>query len=199
MNYRPSGAIRALASLIAASGLLLAHTAQAQSDPNIVIAQNTQPEASAPAATDGRNADTWLRDGDRVYVGFSPYTEHFRHNPEYAKHTYLVDLGIQSQYDKVWGSDATLFGLAIFKNSYGQPSQYIYWGQQWDIKPWLYAKVTAGLLHGYKGKYKTNIPFNDLGVAPAIIPSVGLRYGNFRVEGVVLGFSALMFNVGYTF
>ena len=199
MNYRPSGAIRALASLIAASGLLLAHTAQAQSDPNIVIAQNTQPEASAPAATDGRNADTWLRDGDRVYVGFSPYTEHFRHNPEYAKHTYLVDLGIQSQYDKVWGSDATLFGLAIFKNSYGQPSQYIYWGQQWDIKPWLYAKVTAGLLHGYKGKYKSNIPFNDLGVAPAIIPSVGLRYGNFRVEGVVLGFSALMFNVGYTF
>lgn len=199
MNYRPSGAIRALASLIAASGLLLAHTAQAQSDPNIVIAQNTQPAASAPAATDGRNADTWLRDGDRVYVGFSPYTEHFRHNPEYAKHTYLVDLGIQSQYDKVWGSDATLFGLAIFKNSYGQPSQYIYWGQQWDIKPWLYAKVTAGLLHGYKGKYKSNIPFNDLGVAPAIIPSVGLRYGNFRVEGVVLGFSALMFNVGYTF
>ena len=130
---------------------------------------------------------------------FSPYTEHFRHNPEYARHTYLVDLGIQSNYDRVWGADATLFGLAIFKNSYGQPSQYIYWGQQWDIKPWLYAKVTAGLLHGYKGKYKTNIPFNDLGVAPAIIPSVGLRYGNFRVEGVVLGFSALMFNVGYTF
>lgn len=200
MNFRPSGAARALAATIAVSGLLFVHAAQAQSDPNIVIAQNTQAApAGAATSADGRNADTWLRDGDRIYVGFSPYTEHFRNNPEYAKHTYLVDLGIQSQYDKVWGSDATLFGLAIFKNSYGQPSQYIYWGQQWDIKPWLYAKVTAGLLHGYKGKYKTNIPFNDLGVAPAIIPSVGLRYGNFRVEGVVLGFSALMFNVGYTF
>ncbi len=199
MNFRPSGAARALAATIAVSGLLFVHAAQAQSDPNIVIAQNTQAAPAGVASADGRNADTWLRDGDRIYVGFSPYTEHFRNNPEYAKHTYLVDLGIQSQYDKVWGSDATLFGLAIFKNSYGQPSQYIYWGQQWDIKPWLYAKVTAGLLHGYKGKYKTNIPFNDLGVAPAIIPSVGLRYGNFRVEGVVLGFSALMFNVGYTF
>ncbi len=199
MNFRPSGAARALVPLVAAAGLPFAGAALAQSDPNIVIAQNTQAAPAASAAADGRNADTWLRDGDRIYVGFSPYTEHFRHNPEYARHTYLVDLGIQSNYDRVWGADATLFGLAIFKNSYGQPSQYIYWGQQWDIKPWLYAKVTAGLLHGYKGKYKTNIPFNDLGVAPAIIPSVGLRYGNFRVEGVVLGFSALMFNVGYTF
>ena len=50
-----------------------------------------------------------------------------------------------------------------------------------------------------KANYKNNIPFNGAGVAPAIIPSVGLRYGNFRVEGIVLGFSALMFNVGYTF
>lgn len=158
------------------------------------------PAASATAATtDGRNADTWLRDGDRIYLAYSPYTEHFRNNPEYTKHTYLVDAGIQSKYDRVWGADRTLFGLAIFKNSYGQPSQYIYWGQEWDIKPWLYAKVTAGLLHGYKGKYKSNIPFNDLGVAPAIVPAIGVRYGDFRAEGVVLGFSALMFTVGYTF
>lgn len=155
--------------------------------------------ASAAPSADGRSAETWLRDGDRISIAFSPYTEHFRNNPEYAKHSYLVDLGIESKYDRVWGSDATLFGLAIFKNSYGQPSQYVYWGQQWDVKPWFYTKVTAGLLHGYKGKYKNNIPFNDLGVAPAIIPSVGFRYGNARVEAVVLGFSALMVTVGYRF
>ena len=102
MNFRPSGAARALAATIAVSGLLFVHAAQAQSDPNIVIAQNTQAAPpGAAASADGRNADTWLRDGDRIYVGFSPYTEHFRNNPEYAKHTYLVDLGIQSQYDKV--------------------------------------------------------------------------------------------------
>ena len=39
MNFRPSGAARALATMIAASGLLFVHAAQAQSDPNIVIAQ----------------------------------------------------------------------------------------------------------------------------------------------------------------
>ena len=55
------------------------------------------------------------------------------------------------------------------------------------------------MLHGYKGKYKNNIPFNGLGTAPGIIPAVGVRYGNFRVEGVVLGFSALMVTAGYTF
>ena len=201
MNLRNVPGARSLVVVTATAASFAVGIAAAQSDPNILLAQNTQaaPAGTAPAPASGRNADTWLRDGDRIYVGFSPYTEHFRNNPEYAKHTYLVDLGIQSKYDRVWGSDATLFGLAVFKNSYGQPSQYIYWGQQWDIKPWLYAKVTAGLLHGYKGKYKNNIPFNGAGVAPAIIPSVGLRYGNFRVEGIVLGFSALMFNVGYTF
>ena len=201
MNLRNVPGARSLVVVTATAASFAVGIAAAQSDPNILLAQNTQaaPAGAAPAPASGRNADTWLRDGDRIYVGFSPYTEHFRHNPEYTKHTYLVDLGIQSNYDRVWGSDATLFGLALFKNSYGQPSQYIYWGQQWDIKPWLYAKVTAGLLHGYKGKYKNNIPFNGAGVAPAIIPSVGLRYGNFRVEGIVLGFSALMFNVGYTF
>ncbi|MCZ2135679.1 MAG: hypothetical protein LC098_09665 [Burkholderiales bacterium] len=196
MTPRRRGAYVALACAAAFAGATSSH---AQSDPNIVLARNTQPGATGLADANGRSADTWLRDGDRVYVAFSPYTEHFRHNPEYTKHSYLVDLGIQSQYDKVWGSDATLFGLAVFKNSYGQPSQYIYWGQQWDIKPWLYAKVTAGLLHGYKGKYKNNIPFNRAGVAPGIIPSLGVRYGNFHAEGIVLGFSALMFTVGYTF
>ena len=155
--------------------------------------------AMSATAGDGRNADTWLRDGDRFYLSYSPYTEHFRNNPEYAKHTHLVDLGIESKYDTVWGADRTLFGLSVFKNSYGQPSQWLYWGQRWDVNSWLYARVTAGLLHGYKGKYKNNIPLNSAGVAPGIIPALGVQYGDVRAEMVLLGFSALMFTVGYRF
>ena len=155
--------------------------------------------ALAAKSSDGRNADTWLRDGDRFYVAYSPYTEHFRNNPEYAKHTHLVDVGIESKYDAVWGADRTLFGLTVFKNSYGQPSQYLYWGQRWDVTPWLYARVTAGLLHGYKGKYKNNIPFNGAGVAPGIVPTVGVQWGDARAEIALLGFSALLFTVGYRF
>ena len=165
----------------------------------LVLGVAASASAQGTANPDGRNADTWLRDGDRLTIAFSPYTEHFRNNPEYTKHSYLVDLGIESKYDTVWGADKTLFGLAVFKNSFGQPSQYIYWGQKWDFKPWLYAKVIAGLLHGYKGKYKNNIPFNGLGVAPGIIPAVGVQFGDVRAELITLGFSAVMVTVGYLF
>ena len=165
----------------------------------LVLGVAASASAQGTASPDGRNADTWLRDGDRLTIAFSPYTEHFRNNPEYTKHSYLLDLGIESKYDTVWGADKTLFGLAVFKNSFGQPSQYIYWGQKWDVKPWLYAKVTAGLLHGYKGKYKNNIPFNGLGVAPGIIPAVGVQFGDVRAELITLGFSAVMVTVGYRF
>lgn len=184
-----------------AAAALCATTLFAQNAPAPTPTVSAQPVAApaAPASADGRNADTWLRDGDRIYFSYSPYVEHFRNNPEYVDRTHLVDLGIETKYDTVWGADRTLFGVSVFKNSYGQPSQYLYWGQKWDMKPWLYAKVTAGLLHGYKGKYKNNIPFNDLGVAPAIIPAIGVQYKDVRAEAIVLGFSALMFTVGYRF
>ena len=51
MNFRPSGASRALAATIAVSGLLFVHAAQAQSNPNIVIAQNTQAAPPGAAAS----------------------------------------------------------------------------------------------------------------------------------------------------
>ena len=115
MNFRPSGAARALATMIAVSGLLFVHAAQAQSNPNIVIAQNTQAAPRRSPRPMGAMPIRGCVTGTAFMSGSAPYTEHFRNNPEYAKHTYLVDLGIQSQYDKVWGSDATLFGLAIFQ------------------------------------------------------------------------------------
>ena len=88
-------------------------------------------------------------------------TEHFRNNPNTPSTHLSGRPGIQSQYDKVWGSDATLFGLAIFKNSYGQPSQYIYWGQQWDIKPGCMPRSPPVCCMATRANYKTNIPFND--------------------------------------
>jgi hypothetical protein len=54
-------------------------------------------------------------------------------------------------------------------------------------------------LHGYKGKYRDKIPFNKLGIAPAILPTLGARYKDFSVEAIILGNSALMIGVGYTF
>ena len=153
----------------------------------------------ADAVKDGRSADTWLRDGDEIFLQYAPKTIHFHPSPNHAKWTHLLNAEIRSKYDRVWGADQTLFGVALFDNSFGQFSQYVYWGQKWDLHPNFYAKVTAGLLHGYRGKYRDKIPFNRAEIAPAIIPSLGVRYGNLSIEGILLGGSAAQFAIGYSF
>lgn len=153
----------------------------------------------ADAVKDGRSADTWLRDGDEIFLQYAPKTIHFHPSPNHAKWTHLLNAEIRSKYDRVWGADQTLFGVALFDNSFGQFSQYVYWGQIWDLHPNFYAKVTAGLLHGYRGKYRDKIPFNRAEIAPAIIPSLGVRYGNLSIEGILLGGSAAQFAIGYSF
>lgn len=168
----------------------IAATTFAQSSSTMSVA--TTPEAA-------KSPDTWLRDGDRIFAQYSVYTRHRSFNPEHVDRNHMINLQIQSNYDRVWGADKTLFGLAVFKNSFGQPSQYLYWGQKWDFGDYFYAKVSAGLLHGYKGKYKEKIPFNKYGVAPGILPTLGVQYKGFSLEAMFLGNSAIMAAVGYTF
>jgi hypothetical protein len=163
-----------------------------------LFAQST-PATQTAAQSEVRNAETWLRDGDRIFVQYGVYNTHFNPKPDHVNENHKVTIQILSNYDRVWGADKTLIGLSVLKNSFGQPTQYLYWGQQWDLGEHVYAKVTAGLIHGYKGKYRDKIPFNKLGIAPAIVPSIGLRYRDFSVEGILLGASAFMVGVGYTF
>jgi len=98
----------------------------------------------------------------------SPYTKHWSHNPE---HKTVVLVAMDSHL-----KGGRFCGLALFTNSFGQESAYAYVGQQWDGlfgNPKLFTKVSAGLLYGYRGQYKNKIPLNNLGIAPAIIPSLG--------------------------
>lgn len=163
------------------------------------------PTGTLPATTVGMpqpklDGDRWWREGDRLFVGYSLYTWHRTNNPEHVSRNHLVTLEIHSDFDRVWGADKTLFGVSTFRNSFGQQSAYIYWGQRWELNDWFYAKVTAGPLWGYRGKYRDKIPFNKFGVAPAIIPSVGIKLGReASAEAILLGFNAIMFAVGYRF
>lgn len=98
----------------------------------------------------------------------SPYTHHWTNNPEHKQ----VMLGALDSHV----SGGRFCGLALFTNSFGQGSAYAYVGQQWDGllgNPKLFTKVSAGFLYGYRGEYKDKIPFNQAGIAPAIIPSLG--------------------------
>ena len=188
--FQRIAAIAGFAGFVAA---LATGTAIAQTSPAAPMG------ALSATPADGRTADTWLRDGDSFAVQYGFYTKHRSYSPEHVDRNQLVNLEILSNYDRVWGADKTLFGVSFFKNSFGQPSQWLYWGQQWDFNPYVYAKVTAGLLHGYKGKYRDKLPFNKAGVAPGIIPALGLRYKGVTFETILLGTNALMFAVGYQF
>jgi len=98
----------------------------------------------------------------------SPYTHHWSYSPEHKQ----VMLGALDSHV----SGGRFCGMALFTNSFGQGSTYVYVGQQWDGiwgNPQLFTKVSAGLLYGYRGAYKDKIPFNQAGIAPAIIPSLG--------------------------
>ena len=128
-------------------------------------------------------------------VMFSPYTYHFSNNPE---HKHVVLLAVDSQLP-----GNRLCGISFFSNSFGQPSVYVYAGQQFNNLlgvPNLFAKVTAGLMYGYVAPYENKVPLNYNGFNPAIIPSIGYKLtAHDSVQVKILGNAALMFSYGRQF
>jgi hypothetical protein len=99
----------------------------------------------------------------------SPYTRHF--NPE-PTHRPVFLVGIEREHP-----NAKLDGVVLFRNSFGQPSIYVYpfggvYKSIFGIDK-LSFKWTGGLIYGYKGEFKDEIA-NYKGIAPAIVP--GLTY-----------------------
>jgi len=131
---------------------------------------------------------------DRWYIFTSLYTKHFEPDPDHVNHQKL--LGIEAQMTNNW-----LFGFASFDNSFGQRSEYLYAGYQWALfhsKFWHF-KLTGGLLYGYKEPHEDKIPLNGLGVAPAIVPTLGFRYKFFVTEVNLLGNAAVTVTAGISF
>jgi len=54
-------------------------------------------------------------------------------------------------------------------------------------------------LHGYKEPYDDKIPLNQLGVAPAIVPTLGFQYKFFVAEANLGGLAALTITAGIAF
>ena len=121
-------------------------------------------------------------------VMFSPYTMHFSFDSE---HKPVVALGVQREEPAgiVWGG-------AIFDNSFGQPSAYVFGGKRlYDWSPWkpLYGEVTAGLLYGYTGQYRNKVPLNYKGFSPGVVAGIGWQFTP-TIAGQInlLGTSAVM-------
>lgn len=134
-------------------------------------------------------------DDKRWLIQTSVYTKHFSPRPEHNNDQDLIGLEYTLNPDEDFR-----VGGATFLNSYGQRSTYAYMGWRFDHDTWpVYAKLTAGLLHGYRGEYQDNIPLNRYGVAPAILPSVGVQVGFYSGELVVFGGAGMMINTGVNF
>jgi hypothetical protein len=128
-------------------------------------------------------------------LSLSPYTHHWRHSPD---HKPVVLAALERRV-----AQNRFCGVALFRNSFGQPSTYVYVGKQWDgvlDNPKLFTKVSAGLIYGYKGQYQHKIPFNDYGIAPAVIPSMGWHISPTEsAQVMVLGTAGLLFAYGRSF
>lgn len=144
---------------------------------------------SGVAAAEDSNGDGkgfWL-------VQTSLYTQHFSPDPEHNNRQDLLGL----EYNEASGM---VYGGATFRNSFGQRSFYGYAGKRFDSRAYpVYFKITGGLLKGYRGEYRDKIPLNRLGIAPVIIPGVGVQMGLVNAEAILLGASAAMLNVGIRF
>ncbi|HSH48096.1 MAG TPA: hypothetical protein VK991_05870 [Halomonas sp.] len=134
---------------------------------------------------------------DHVLVQTSLYTTHYSPDPEHNNQQDLISVELHNA--RRW-----LAGAAWFKNSFNQPSWYWYVGREFPL--WepieeltFRAKLSAGLLRGYQGEYRDKIPFNRAGVAPAALPSVGLRYKRLESDLILYGTAGMMVTVGLRF
>nr|WP_298411593.1 hypothetical protein [uncultured Halomonas sp.] len=134
---------------------------------------------------------------DHGLVQTSLFTEHFRSSSEYDEDQNLI--GIELHNPQRWFG-----GVAWFKNSFDQPTWYFYGGREiplWQLSHGINvrAKLSAGLLRGYDGDKRDNIPLNHLGIAPAILPTIGLRWKRLEGDLIVFGTAGMMFTGGLRF
>ena len=152
-----------------------------------VGAQNKPADAPSPPTATAKI--------ERFYVQTSLYTKHYHYDARHNDRQTLI------AFEGHW-ADNTMWGASWFRNSFGQPSQYLYYGKLWrpiDSFPLLHLKLTGGILHGYKGEFRDKIPFNRSGIAPALLPSIGLSGKQFSVDAILFGTNGVMISAGFFF
>jgi hypothetical protein len=136
-----------------------------------------------------------LAESRYYYFQTSVATTHFDPKPYHNNDTALINLERRS-------GTGFIVGGAFFQNSFGQPSEYLYVGKLYWVprtSETVYAKVTGGLIYGYKDEYQDQIPLNKYGVAPAILPAIGFQARTLGGELVVFGTAGAMVTLGFKF
>jgi hypothetical protein len=153
--------------------------------------------ASLPALAQGLPA------GDRIRIAYAPKAFHVTHDDEYVDWNHIVALEWVTPRHTLWGADRSLFGLSLFDNSYGQFSQSVYAGLEWD---WtragggdVFLALSAGLVHGYKEPHEDKLPLNSaLGVGLTVVPAIGWQRDGLGFAASLVG-SAITLRISYSF
>ena len=136
------------------------------------------PAANSPNAESPAAEPTAAEPPGRVRIAYTPRVFHFTSNDDYVDRNHIVALEYITPRHVFWGADRSHFGLSVFDNSYGQFSQSLYFGLEWDWQPALggrlFFSVSPGVVHGYKEPYENRVPLNKaLGVGVTIVPAIG--------------------------
>ena len=182
-----------LALTLLAAGGPLATTALAQTAVSPPAPDTARTETPSPWDA----PEPWRT--DRFYIQTSVATVHFSSDPEHDNTQALV-YG-EWRLPQRWLEGQVLVGAAVFDNSFGQSSQFVFGGLLWrpvESVPEFYVKVAAGVLHGYSGEFQNKIPYNNSGFAPGIVPAVGYCYRRFCGEMILFGTAGILWTVGMT-
>jgi len=134
-------------------------------------------------------------DGDQVMLQAGPYVVHWNRSTDHNDWPWLV--GVEWESASHWE-----IGAAYFRNSFNQPSTYIYAGKRWFLhseNQGLYAKLTGGPLYGYREPYEDKIPVNFNGLGLAVLPAIGYQYQRATTQIVFVGSAGVMVTFGYDF
>lgn len=138
------------------------------------------------APLEANEAGSWVLQG-------SIYTQHFDLELERRDDTSLIGLEYYHQRNAMVGGDS-------FRNSFGQPSWYLFAGRRYDHAQWpVFGKITGGLLYGYRGEYQDEVPLNYGGYSPSVFPSAGIQLGRYQGEVMLVGVFGIVVNVGFAF
>ncbi len=141
--------------------------------------------------------------GDQIRIAYAPKAFHFTHDDEYVDWNHIVSAEWLTPRHTVWGADRSMLGLTLFNNSYGQFSQAVHMGQEWDWTQFaggdVFLALSVGLVHGYKEPYEDKLPLNNaLGVGLTVVPSIGWQRKGLGFAASLAG-SAITLRVSYSF
>ncbi len=148
-----------------------------------------------PAAASAAPTDVLFKPGtDKLELQLASYT-HYTDSDDYEGPP--IYGGAEVKKPGGW-----FYGLGLFNNSYGQFSQYLYFGRQFDFyrideQTGLHLKLSGGLIHGYHDEHEDSLPVTIGDIGPVIIPSLGIDMGRWSFDLVFLVDEALMFNFGF--